>query len=63
MPTWFSVNYFRFSFGNSESLYRVIQTLQRENQIPINMRIPDLVTLLEQLVLIMCKLEGIIKSL
>ena len=47
---WYPVNYFRLSFGNSESLYRAILTLQRENQIPINMRIPDLITLLEQLV-------------
>lgn len=28
---WYPVNYFRLSFGNSESLYRAILTLQREN--------------------------------
>ena len=32
---WYPVNYFRLSFGNSESLYRAILTLQREKQIPV----------------------------
>lgn len=47
---WYPVNYFRLSFGNSESLYRAILTLQREKQIPINIRIPDLIDMLKLLV-------------
>ena len=33
---WYPVNYFRLSFGKSESLNETIQALQRENDIPIN---------------------------
>lgn len=47
---WYPVNYFRLSFGNSESLYRAILTLQREKQIPINICIPDLIDMLKLLV-------------
>lgn len=32
---WYPVNYFRLSFGKSESLYDAILTLQKENNIPI----------------------------
>lgn len=47
---WYPVNYFRLSFGKSESLYETILTLQRENQIPINIGIRELTELLQVLV-------------
>jgi hypothetical protein len=46
---WFPVNYFRLSFGKSESLYEAILALQRENNIPINIGIKDLIILLQVL--------------
>ena len=39
---WYPVNYFRLSFGKSESLYNAILTLQREYNIPINIGINEL---------------------
>lgn len=47
---WYPVNYFRLSFGKSESLYEAILTLQRENNIPINIGMKDLTDLLNLLV-------------
>lgn len=47
---WYPVNYFRLSFGKSESLYEAILTLQKENNIPINIGVKDLTDLLHQLV-------------
>ena len=46
---WYPVNYFRLSFGKSESLYEAILTLQRENNIPINIGMKDLIILLQTL--------------
>ena len=46
---WYPVNYFRLSFGKSESLYEAILTLQRENEIPINIGTRDLTDLLHSL--------------
>lgn len=46
---WYPVNYFRLSFGKSESLYEAILALQRENNIPINIEIKDLIILLQAL--------------
>ena len=46
---WYPVNYFRLSFGKSESLYEAILTLQKENDIPINIRARDLTDLLQTL--------------
>ena len=45
---WYPVNYFRLSFGKSESLYEAILTLQRENNIPINIGMKDLIILLQK---------------
>ena len=47
---WFPVNYFRLSFGKSESLYDAIITLQREYNIPINISINELTELLQTLI-------------
>lgn len=47
---WYPVNYFRLSFGKSESLYDAILALQREYCIPINIRINELTTLLHELI-------------
>ena len=47
---WYPVNYFRLSFGKSESLYEAILTLQRENNIPINIGVKDLTDMLQSLV-------------
>ena len=47
---WFPVNYFRLSFGKSESLYEAILTLQKENDIPINIGVRDLTNLLQVLI-------------
>ena len=47
---WYPVNYFRLSFGKSESLYEAILTLQRENNIPINIGMKDLTILLQTLI-------------
>ena len=47
---WYSVNYFRLSFGKSESLYEAILSLQQEYNIPINIRINDLTDLLYKLI-------------
>lgn len=47
---WYPVNYFRLSFGKSESLYDAIITLQREYNIPINIGISELTELLQTLV-------------
>ena len=47
---WYPVNYFRLSFGKSESLYEAILTLQRENNIPINIGVRDLTDMLFLLV-------------
>lgn len=46
---WYPVNYFRLSFGKSESIYEAILALQRENNIPINIGIKDLIILLQAL--------------
>ena len=46
---WYPVNYFRLSFGKSESLYDAIHALQRENNIPINIGMKDLTILLQKL--------------
>ena len=46
---WYPVNYFRLSFGKSESLYEAILALQRENNIPINIGIKDFIILLQAL--------------
>lgn len=48
---WYPVNYFRLSFGKSESLYDAILTLQKENNIPINLGIRELNDLLKKLIL------------
>ena len=47
---WYPVNYFRLSFGKSESLYEAILTLQQGYNIPINISVEDLVNLLHRLV-------------
>lgn len=47
---WYPVNYFRLSFGKSESLYDAILTLQRERNIPINIGIDELTLLLQELI-------------
>ena len=47
---WYPVNYFRLSFGKSESLYEAILTLQKENNIPINIGVRDLTDMLHLLV-------------
>lgn len=47
---WYPVNYFRLSFGKSESLYDTILKLQSENNIPINIEIRDLIELLQKLI-------------
>lgn len=47
---WYPVNYFRLSFGKSESLYDAILKLQKENDIPINMGMNELIVLLANLV-------------
>lgn len=47
---WYPVNYFRLSFGKSESLYDAILTLQKENGIPINIGVRDLTDLLQTLI-------------
>ena len=46
---WYPVNYFRLSFGKSESLYEAILKLQKENNIPINIGMKDLTDLLQTL--------------
>ena len=46
---WYPVNYFRLSFGKSESLYEAILKLQKENDIPINLGIKELTDLLQSL--------------
>ena len=46
---WYPVNYFRLSFGKSESLYEAILKLQKENDIPINLGIKELTDLLQAL--------------
>lgn len=46
---WYTVNYFRLSFGKSESLYDAILALQREYNIPINIGGHDLTVLLYEL--------------
>lgn len=47
---WYPVNYFRLSFGKSESLYDAILTLQKENDIPINIGTRDLKDMLQTLI-------------
>ena len=47
---WYPVNYFRLSFGKSESLYDAIITPQREYNIPINISINELTELLQALI-------------
>lgn len=47
---WYPVNYFRLSFGKTESLYDAILTLQREYKIPINIRTNELIALLHELI-------------
>lgn len=46
---WYPVNYFRLSFGKSESLYEAILTLQKDNNIPINIGKRELTELLLEL--------------
>ena len=45
---WYPVNYFRLSFGKSESLYDAILALQKENNIPINLGVKELTDLLQE---------------
>lgn len=47
---WYPVNYFRLSFGKSESLYEAILALQKEYNIPINISVRDLTNLLKELI-------------
>ena len=47
---WYPVNYFRLSFGKSESLYEVILALQKEYNIPINISVRELTDLLKELI-------------
>lgn len=47
---WYPVNYFRLSFGKSESLYDTILKLQKENNIPINLGMNELIVSLTNLV-------------
>lgn len=47
---WYPVNYFRLSFGKSESLYEAILALQKEYNIPINISVRDLTQLLHELI-------------
>ena len=47
---WYPVNYFRLSFGKSESLYDAILALQKDYNIPINISVRDLTKLLQNLV-------------
>lgn len=47
---WYPVNYFRLSFGKSESLYEAILALQKEYNIPINISVRDLTDLLKELI-------------
>lgn len=47
---WYPVNYFRLSFGKSESLYKAILALQKEHNIPINISVRDLTDLLKDLI-------------
>ena len=47
---WYPVNYFRLSFGKSESLYEAILALQKEYNIPINVSVRDLTDLLRELI-------------
>lgn len=47
---WYPVNYFRLSFGKSESLYETILSLQKEYNIPINISVRDLIDLLNELI-------------
>lgn len=47
---WYPVNYFRLSFGKSESLYEAILALQKEYNIPINISVRDLNDLLKELI-------------
>ena len=47
---WYPVNYFKLSFGKSELLYDAILTLQKEYNIPINISIAELSTLLQGLI-------------
>lgn len=47
---WYPVNYFRLSFGKSESLYDAILALQKENNIPINLGVKELTDLLQKLI-------------
>lgn len=37
VQAWYPVNYFRLSFGKSESLYQAILSLQKEHDLPINL--------------------------
>lgn len=48
---WYPVNYFRLSFGKSESLYEAILSLQEECNVPVNLPICDLTEVLKQLIL------------
>lgn len=45
---WYPINYFRLSFGKSESLYDAILALQKERQIPINISVRELTDWLHQ---------------
>ena len=47
---WYPVNYFRLSFGKSESLYETILALQKEYNIPINISVRALTDLLKELI-------------
>ncbi len=47
---WYPVNYFRLSFGKSESLYEAILALQKEYNISINVSVRDLTDLLKELI-------------
>lgn len=44
---WFPVNYFRLSFGKSDSLYNTILILQKEKNIPINISANQLMNILK----------------
>ena len=47
---WYPVNYFRLSFGKSDTLYDAILQLQKDNNIPINIGTKELNVLLNQLI-------------
>ena len=45
---WYPIQYFRLSFGKSDSLYNIVSTIQKELNIPVDIKYDNLISILTE---------------